>query len=184
MIGPGCMCGLSVVWLHEHSKDNGRPTCHAKSPTAQDMLQPIPDWPHQLASCSWGDQEMGTAILMHAFSGGWSYPCCAVGSAGVTGSGLCILMQNCAYSINQCTSEYQIMYRRYSLAMTLIFVRSSTLFLNWFTKHLGNTKQSQSIVPTSVSNNCKRIMCYNWNPKQINHIIPLHSYSTRPSNES
>ena len=24
---------------------------------------------------------------MHAYSGGWPYPCCAVGSAGVTGSG-------------------------------------------------------------------------------------------------
>ena len=52
---------------------------------------------------------MGTAILMHAFSGGWSYPCCAVGSAGVTGSGLCMLMHSCAYFINQCTSEYQIL---------------------------------------------------------------------------
>ena len=43
MIGPGCMCGFNVVWLHEHSKHHGRPTCHAKSPTAQDVLQPIPD---------------------------------------------------------------------------------------------------------------------------------------------
>ena len=39
MIGPGCMCGFNVVWLHEHSKNHGRPTCRAKSPTAQDMLQ-------------------------------------------------------------------------------------------------------------------------------------------------
>ena len=42
-----------------------------------------------LISCSWGDQEMGTAVsCMHKIqSGGWCYPCCAVGSAGVTGSG-------------------------------------------------------------------------------------------------
>ena len=42
-----------------------------------------------LISCGWGDQEMGTAVsCMHKMqSDGWCYPCCAVGSAGVTGSG-------------------------------------------------------------------------------------------------
>ena len=84
MIAQGCMCGFNVVWLHEHSKNHGRPTCHAKSPTTQDVLQPIPDWPHQLRLEWPGDVD---CYLMHVYSGGWPCPCCAVGSAGVTGSG-------------------------------------------------------------------------------------------------
>ena len=39
--------------------------------------------PHQLRL---GWPRDGDCYLMHVYSGGWSYPCCAVGSAGVTGS--------------------------------------------------------------------------------------------------
>ena len=39
--------------------------------------------PHQLRL---GWPRDGDCYLMHVYLGGWSYPCCAVGSAGVTGS--------------------------------------------------------------------------------------------------
>ena len=86
MIAQGCMCGFNVVWLHEHSKNHGKPRwCHAKSSTVQDAFQPIPDWSTSSAAAGvtrrWGLQSHARVCRC------WPYPCCAVGSAGVTGSG-------------------------------------------------------------------------------------------------